>query len=51
MEKNTKKYFAIKVLCKAKIVEKRSEEAVVNERKFLAILDNPYVLHVKTVVF
>ena len=42
-KKNIKEFYALKEMLKAKIIAKRSERSVMNERKFLAKLKHKYI--------
>jgi serine/threonine protein kinase len=41
-KKSIKEFYALKEMLKAKIIAKRSERSVMNERKFLAKLKHKY---------
>ena len=41
-KKSTKQFYALKEMSKAKIIAKRSEKSVMNERKILAKLKHQY---------
>lgn len=41
-EKKTLKIYALKVMSKAKVLSKKSVNSIMNERIYLAALNNPY---------
>ena len=43
--KRTKEIFALKEMSKVKIIDRRSEESIINERKLLAKLNNPFIVN------
>ena len=43
--KKTKEYFALKEMSKRKILDKKSEKSINSERKFLSILNNPFIVN------
>lgn len=42
--KHTSKYFAIKILKKAKIIKLRQVDHIISEAKILTILDHPFLV-------
>ena len=43
--KKTKEYFALKEMSKRKILDKKSEKSINSERKFLSILNHPFIVN------
>ena len=43
--KKTKEYFALKEMSKRKIIDKKSEKSINSERKFLSILNHPFIVN------
>ena len=43
--KRTKEIFALKEMSKVKIIDRRSEESIMNERKLLSRLNNPFIVN------
>ena len=43
--KRTKQIYAMKLMSKAKIINKKSVASVMNERKFLATLSHPFLVN------
>ena len=43
--KKTEEYFALKEMSKRKILDKKSEKSINSERKFLSILNNPFIVN------
>jgi serine/threonine kinase 32 len=43
--KKTKKFYALKEMSKAKIIDKKSEKSVVYEKELLRQLKHPYILY------
>ena len=44
--KKTKEYFALKEMSKRKILDKKSEKSINSERKFLSILNHPFIVNI-----
>jgi serine/threonine protein kinase len=44
-KKSNKQFYALKEMSKAKIIAKRSEKSVMNERKILAHLSHKYIIN------
>ena len=43
--KKTKEYFALKEMSKRKILDKKSEKSINSERKFLSLLNHPFIVN------
>ena len=43
--KKTKEFFALKEMSKRKILDKKSEKSINSERKFLSILNHPFIVN------
>ena len=43
--KKTKEYFALKEMSKRKILDKKSEKSINSERKFLSMLNHPFMVN------
>ena len=43
--KKTKEYFALKEMSKRKIIDKKSEKSINSERKFLSLLNHPFIVN------
>ena len=43
--KKTKEYFALKEMSKRKIIDRKSEKSINSERKFLSILNHPFIVN------
>lgn len=44
-KKNSKQFYALKEMSKARIIAKRSERSVMNERKILAHISHPFIIN------
>ncbi len=44
-KKNSKQFYALKEMSKAKVISKRSERSVMNERRILAHLSHPFIIN------
>ena len=44
-KKNSKQFFALKEMSKAKVISKRSERSVMNERQILAKLTHKFIIN------
>ena len=43
--KKTKEYFALKEMSKRKIIDKKSENSINSEKKFLSYLNHPFIVN------
>ena len=43
--KKTKEIYALKEMSKVKIIDRRSEESIISERKLLSKLNNPFIVN------
>ncbi len=44
-KKNSKQFYALKEMSKARVIAKRSERSVINERRILAHLTHPFIIN------